>query len=134
MKHTTYKNETYVVSRIRNGIAELVNRSSGEYREVAVADLAEIELVEASIVPKATPFAERPRTFLHDLRLRRNISLAEARKRKSAEKGRAQDKPPAIRRPKGAAAQLAIENAIKQNLASWPAELREQFLKMKGMK
>lgn len=83
MREVDYHGENLVVSRVRDGLAECVN-SQGRVLRIPISELPPTRMVHRGVVPGAVPFAQRPRSFLSELRNLRDVDLAKRVKDKKA--------------------------------------------------
>lgn len=123
MLQVNINNTTYIVSRIRNGTAELVERTTGRLFRLEESSLPATSYVERDLVP-VIPFAMRSPTFLHELReLRKGHMLARL-------KAKRQNKNPSDHTPRKrpTKTQVQVENALAAKFANLPPELAQQAM------
>lgn len=85
MKRVIYNGREYVISRIRDGIVELVNIETGEMKKMSHHEMlsqsaSTIHDHHIGVLSSLVPFSQRPRSFLDELRQRRRTLLEEHKK------------------------------------------------------
>ena len=87
MKRLIYNGNEYVLSRVRDGKCELVNVMSGELLVTSEHEItpliSTVSQYHVGVLATITPFAQRPRTFLDELRQRRRTLLEEHKKERA---------------------------------------------------
>lgn len=121
MRQTTIDGVRYVISRERpSGEVELVSET-GKVLRLPRSMVPSSEFVWRGVVPDSTPFSQRPRSFLTDLRQRRDIDLVKRKTTKKTDGDRSQ-----ARAPKGPArvsARKDTENKLTAAMAGMPPEV-----------
>lgn len=124
MKHTTHHSKPFILSRQRNGKAELVEPQTGELVIVPETELGPITEVHLDCVPNLIHFPARPPSFLAELRLRREQYLREVRLKKR--RVQRTDKGPSEPGPRKARARK-LSPALAEAISHLPPGLQEAF-------
>lgn len=87
MKTILINNISHVISRERNGKIEIVS-PEGNVSFLDEKNLLgiPISLVSNAVVPNVTPFASRPKSFLTELRIKRDVDLIKRQAKKRSER------------------------------------------------
>jgi hypothetical protein len=135
MRETTIEGERYVISRERpNGMAELV-RNDGKVLRIPSVDVPPTQHVWRGVVPDSVPFSQRPRSFLQELRQRRDIDLV---KRRASKKTSTENGPRAKAATPRVSARKDMENKLASAMVGMPPEvaamMQAQLAALTGVK
>lgn len=125
MKQLIIDNKRFVISRERSETTEIISED-GEI--LHVQGFLDTVNIHRPVVPDMIPFINRPRSFLTDLRQRREVDLV---KRMREKRRAAAMKMPKVPRPKKTSKKsLDIDHSAA--LASLPEAVRKMLMSKKG--